>query len=222
MVRPLLRLLKPATQAEARRMPASSSPPRIDDAQLLAAIQNGDEDAAAELHDRLRPRVDATIRTLLRPGHSEHDDLAQQSFVEIVLSLPRYRGECALETWAATITARTVFKWIRRRTTERKLFEELDEDAPEPRSARDFGRELVTRDLAGRVRAHLATLDPAKSEAFLLHDVCGFDAREVAALTGISETAAHARIGRGRKEIHQRLADDPELARALYDLEVER
>ncbi len=220
MARPLLRLLKPADPAEESR-PSSSGPPPIDDAQLLAAMQSGDEDAAAELHDRLRPRVDATIRALLRPGHAEHDDLAQQSFVEIVLSLGRYRGECALETWAATVTARTVFKWIRRRTAERKVFADVPEDAPEPRSRRDLVRELETRQLAARVRQHLATLNPVKSEAFLLHDVCGFDAREIAAMSGISETAAQARIGRGRKELHRRLAEDPELAHALLDLEVE-
>jgi RNA polymerase sigma-70 factor, ECF subfamily len=185
----------------------------------LAAIQAGDEDAAAELHDRLRPRVDMTIRALLGPAHPEHDDLAQQSFVEIVMSFNRWRGECTLETWAATIAARTVFKYLRRRTTERKYFGEANELAAEPPCPVSLKRQVVARDIAGHVRRHLQNIDPTKAEAFVLHDVCGFDAREVAGIAGISEAAAHARIARGRKELHERLASDPELRDALFDME---
>jgi RNA polymerase sigma-70 factor (ECF subfamily) len=197
---------------------APPDPLAVDDAQLLAAIQSGDEHAAAELHDRLRPRVDMTIRALLGAGHAEHDDLAQQSFVELVLSLARYRGECSLETWAATITARTVFKFLRRKTTERRIFQPTDLAESEPPSSVGLGRSLVARDLAARVRVHLDAMDDAKAEAFVLHDVCGFNAREVAGIAGISEAAAHARIARGRAELHAKIAADPELRDALTGL----
>jgi RNA polymerase sigma-70 factor (ECF subfamily) len=201
---------------------ATSIPPGLDDAQLLAAVTSGDEHAASELHDRLRPRVDMTIRSLIGPGHSEHDDLAQQSFVELVVSFDRYRGECSLETWAATIAARTVFKYLRRRTTERKIFREpCDEEVDEPSSRSSLKRQVVARDIASRVRRHLDEIDSAKAEAFLLHDVCGFDAREVAGIAKISEAAAHARIARGRRELQEKIANDPDLRDALLDMEVE-
>jgi RNA polymerase sigma-70 factor (ECF subfamily) len=200
---------------------ARSTPP-LDDAQLLARVHAGDEHAASELHDRLRPRVDTTIRALLGPGHSEHDDLAQQSFIELVLSLHRFRGECSLETWAATITARTVFKFLRRRTTEKKIFQQaMEDDDAESSSPASLKRQVMARNIAERIRKHLEGIDSAKAEAYLLHDVCGFDAREVAGIAGISEAAAHARIARGRRELHEKLAADPELRDALVDMEVE-
>lgn len=217
MARPVLRLV-----ARNRLAVKAPSDPPLDDAQLLAAIQGGDEDAASELHDRLRPRVDVTIRSLIGSGHSEHDDLAQQSFIEIVLSLHRYRGECSLDTWAATIAARTVFKYLRRRTTERKIFRETNPDADEPPSSVSLGRRLVARDATNLIRHHLDAMDPAKAEAFMLHDVCGFDAKEIARISEISEAAAHARIARGRRELHERLAADPDLRDALVDMEVEQ
>jgi RNA polymerase sigma factor (sigma-70 family) len=253
--RPLLRLvsespstpLKDEVVGKRRAFPVEDeagveSIPPVDDAQLLAAIRAGDEAAAAELHDRLRPRVDATIRALLGVNHCEHDDLAQQSFIEIVLSLERYRGECSLETWARSISARIVFKYLRRRTTERKIFRAASSRSqseasssgdrssspsstspsgfPDPPSS-SLNRRLIAKDLADRVRTHLDTMDPAKAEAFLLHDVCGFDAREVAGIADISEAAAHARIARGRRELQALLAADPELRDALVDMEVE-
>jgi DNA-directed RNA polymerase specialized sigma24 family protein len=79
----------------------------------------------------------------------------------------------------------------------------------------------MARNIADRIRRHLQEIDTAKAEAFLLHDVCGFDAREVAGIAGISEAAAHARIARGRRELHEKLAADPELRDALIDMEVE-
>lgn len=217
MARIALRLV---AEKRATSNPAPSEPP-IDDAQLLAAIRAGDESAASELHDRLRPRVDSTIRALLGRAHPDADDLAQQSFIEIVLSMHRYRGECSLATWAATIAARTVFKFLRRKTTERRIFQPPDPDATEPAGPTSLARVLVARSAAARVRAHIANMDPAKSEAFILHDVCGFDAKEIADIVKISEAAAHARIARGRRELHARLSADPELRDVLVDLEVE-
>jgi RNA polymerase sigma factor (sigma-70 family) len=210
MGRPNLRLV--ASRSEA----TPPSTPPLDDARLLAAIRTGDEAAAAELHERLAPRVGRTIAALLGSGHPEREDLSQESFVQIVLSLDRWRGECSLETWAATIAARTVFKFLRRRTVERRAFQDAGDEPPE-RVGPSGTRQLVARDLATRIREHLAALDEAKAEAFLLHDVCGFDAREVAAIAGIGEAAAHGRIARGRRELHARLADDPELRDALED-----
>lgn len=197
---------------------APPSTPPVDDGRLLAAIRAGDQGAASELHDRLRPRVDRTIRALLGGGHPEHDDLAQQTFVEIVLSLERWRGECSLETWGATIAARTVWKFLRKRGLERRVFRDAGLGLAEPK-APSSARMLVARDVASRVRAHLDAMAPDKAQAFLLHDVCGFDAREVAGIAGISEAAAHARIARGRRELHERLAEDPDLRGVLLDLE---
>lgn len=202
--------------------PASGERPRASgDRSLVEAVCAGDEREAEALHDRVRPRIDRTIRALLGPGDRDHDDLVQQSFVELVLSLPRFRGDCALETWAATIAARTVFKAIARRKVERRLFapEALD---PDTSSAASMSRAVVVRDLANRIRRHLEAMDPGKAEAYFLHDVCGFDAREVASAAGITETAAFARIARGRRELQERLAQDPELSTPLHDMPGER
>jgi DNA-directed RNA polymerase specialized sigma24 family protein len=113
-----------------------------------------------------------------------------------------------------------VFKFLRRKTTQRKIFQAHDPDA-EPRSRASFGRRMMARDLTARVRAHLEAMDQAKAEAFILHDVCGFNAREIAGIAGISEAAAHARVARGRAELHAKLSADPELKDALDGLEID-
>lgn len=210
-----LRKLRLVGKPEAAPSSSARVASALDDAELLTAMVNGDPEAAAALHDRLRPRVLSTVRRLLGGNDPDLEDCVQNTFVEIVRSIDRYRGECPLEHWAARIAAYVVYKQIRRRRVERKIFEKRangevgDSDRPEPVNA---AQRLVARDLISRVRSTLERLDQDKVYAFLLHDVVGFDLAEIAEITGVTVAAAQKRLFRGRRDIHAELANDPELS----------
>jgi RNA polymerase sigma-70 factor (ECF subfamily) len=111
------------------------------------------------------------------------------------------------------ITARLISKHIRRRKFERRVFGALDAHllAGTSRSM----RQATLRSTVRRVLAHLNAIDKGKAWAFVLHDVYGYDLREIAKITDVSVAAAQARLVRGRREVHELIADDPELAHAL-------
>ena len=200
------------------RAPAGSArpPPALDDSELLAALRAGDSAAATALHDRVRPQVDRTIRRLLGPRDLDHEDVAQLAVIELVSTIDRYRGDCSLDSWTSTISAHVVYKHIRRRKAERRIFGALEpEFLAETRSPSRTGREAIIRSVMGRVRSLLDQIDENKAWAFVLHDVCGYDLREIAAITGVSVAAAQTRLVRGRREVHERIASDPELADLL-------
>ncbi|MDB4936358.1 MAG: polymerase, sigma-24 subunit, subfamily [Labilithrix sp.] len=194
------------------RLPA----PTLDDSQLLASVRAGDPDAAAALHDRLRPVVERAIRRILGRGDRDHEDLTQQAMIEVVTTVDRFRGDCPLDGWASTVAAHVVYNHIRRRTTERRIFESIRFEEDElPASTRSLARDASARSVLRRVLAHLDAIDEAKSWAYVLHDVCGYDLREVAEITGASVAAAQSRLVRGRRELLERLSADPELAPML-------
>jgi RNA polymerase sigma-70 factor (ECF subfamily) len=58
-------------------------------------------------------------------------------------------------------------------------------------------------------------MDAAKASALVLHDVCGYDLREVAQITETSVSAAQTRLVRGRADLHARICSDPSLADLL-------
>jgi RNA polymerase sigma-70 factor (ECF subfamily) len=217
--RPKLWLVHQAPQSS---LPPPQAPsPALDDSELLAALRAGDPEAATALHDRVRPQVDRTIRRLLGSNDVDHEDVAQQAMIELVFTMDRYRGDCSLDSWTSTLTAHVVYKQLRRRKTERRLFGALDPDDATMRSPSRTGREAVFRSLMQRVLAHLDKIDESKAWTFILHDVWGHDLREIAQITGVSVAAAQARLVRGRREIHERIASDPELANLLETMEGE-
>jgi RNA polymerase sigma-70 factor (ECF subfamily) len=200
--------------------PAASGHRPIDDRALVAAVQAGDEAVASALCNRCWPQVDRTIRKLLGRRDTDHEDVAQLALFELVRTIGRYRGDCSLDTWVQTVTAHVIFKHIRRRRTERRIFAGALGDDEAPASA--FGeapaglfaidRRSATRDILARVAAHLEQMNEGRAWTFVLHDVMGYELREVAEMTNVSPSAAQSRLVRGRRDLHERIAADPELA----------
>jgi RNA polymerase sigma-70 factor (ECF subfamily) len=190
---------------------------RLDDTQLLAAIRAGDPRAATSLYERSRPIVDRTIRRLLGRPDQDQQDISQQVMVELVRSVDGYRGECPLDGWIATVAAHIVWKCIRKRRLERRVW--VAEDGFEAEGSDQPAHNVMMRSIIRRVSRHLEAMDSTRAWAFLLHDVHGYDLREMAQIMEVSEAAAQSRLVRGRRDLHERIADDPELAGALAQRE---
>ena len=99
-------------------------------------------------------------------------------------------------------------------------------DAPAPRRfvyRRGPGTEGCpsAEDVRSRVLAHLDHIDEHKAWAYVLHDVCGYDLKEVAKITDSSVSAAQTRLVRGRRELRARIESDAELVLLLSKTEGE-
>jgi RNA polymerase sigma-70 factor, ECF subfamily len=184
--------------------------PRFDDTQLLAAVRAGDTKAANALYTRSRPVVERTIRKLLGSPDQDQQDIFQQVMVEIIRTIGGYRGECPLDAWISILAARVVYKNLRHRQVERRVV--ADSDPPESIAADQPAQRALLRSTIDRIKEHLDRLDPDRRWAFLLHDVHGYDLREMAQIMKTSVAAAQSRLVRGRKDLHERIGADPELA----------
>ncbi|HEX6765561.1 MAG TPA: RNA polymerase sigma factor, partial [Polyangiaceae bacterium] len=194
----------------------SSSTSADRDRELVNAVIAGDTRASAAFYDRLKPVIERTLGRLLGSRDPAYEDLFQQTLVALVESIDRFRNECPLEAWASIVAARIVYRHIRRRRLERRLFVVSDvEGEILPRAA---PAAPALRSAIRRVEAHLREVSEERSWTFLLHDVMGFGLAEVASITGASESAAQSRLVRGRKEIHSRIAQDAELVSLFEDL----
>lgn len=187
--------------------------PAFDDSEILAAMRAGDPAAASAFHDRVRPQVDRTLYRLLGRRDVDHDDMAQLALIELVYTIDRFRGDCSLDSWVATLTAHVVYKHLRRRKTERRIFAGPDDIAPA--STRGHAGEVAAKQVMQKVQGLLDDMDEAKAWTYVLHDVCGYDLKEIAQITGASVAAAQTRLVRGRRELHEKILRNPELAAEL-------
>jgi RNA polymerase sigma-70 factor (ECF subfamily) len=206
---PTLRVVVGEGKPTPPRPPSSS----LDDSEIVEACRRGDSSAASALHARVRGIVDATIARLLGRKDSRSEDLAQIAFIEIARSLARFRGDCSLDTWASRVTAHAIYKELRRRKTESRVFTAPPEY--EAASALDETAVVEHRSVLRRVRSHLAAMDPVKAWTLVLHDVAGYDLKEIAEITGASVAAAQSRLVRGRADLQSRIAADSDLAELL-------
>ncbi|HVZ72275.1 MAG TPA: RNA polymerase sigma factor [Polyangia bacterium] len=214
-------VLRLVPRAEGDSPPAGA--PELDDRALVAAIRRGDAGCASALCDRVWPQVDRTVRRLLGNADADRDDVGQLALIEIVTTIDRYRGDCSLDGWAQTITSHVIFKHIRRRRIERRIFTDLlASGAVEAPAATHTERGSTTRQLLARVAAHLDGMNDGRAWAFVMHDVLGYDLREIAEMTASSVAAAQSRLVRGRRDLHARIADDPELADLMLDFAKEK
>jgi RNA polymerase sigma-70 factor (ECF subfamily) len=162
----------------------------------------------------VRPIVDRTLRRLVGIRDNDYEDVAQRALFELIDTIDSFRGECPLDAWISIVTARTAFRVIRRRKLERRLFVDM-QGTEAPSLVRGHGGAVAARQAIDRIRAELDRMDANRAWTFLLHDVYGYDLKEAAQITGVSLSAAQSRLVRGRREIHERIRNDPALSRFL-------
>lgn len=188
-----------------------AGPKRPSDEEILDAFERGDAASSGQLFDRLIDTVDATIYRVMGRRESDHEDLIQTSFEQIIMSLAkgRFARACSLSSWASSVASHVALNALRSRIRERRVVDRSDgaEMAREMvRGSHDIERESGVREQMRRLRAALAEMDPAKAQTVLLHEGMGYELSEIAVLTGVSIAAAQSRLVRGRKELHAKLS----------------
>src|SRR5689334_19579008 len=160
-----------ASRAPLLLVPEPSGPdservaPAYDDSALIAAIKARDAGAARAFYDRVRPIVDRTLTPLLGKRDHEYEDVAQRILALIVETLDRFRGDCPFDAWISILSARCVYRTIRRRRLERQIVVDVTLEDTGPVVAGPAGA-VAARQALERIRAELSRMDPTRAWAF--------------------------------------------------------
>ena len=184
-------------------MPESA--PAADDA-LVAATLDGDDDAFAELVQRHKRRVFATASRFARDAH-QLDDLCQEVFLRAFRHLAKFRRDAPFEHWLARITVTACYDFLRR---ERRHRGQLSLDEMEF-DTRDISADAAVA--AGRARElvqwAMAKLSPDERLILTLLELEERSVREIATLTGWSESTVKVRAFRARQSMKKILQLEP-------------
>lgn len=171
-----------------------------EDARLVAAAARFDERARRELVGRLLGRVRSTVMYLAARS-PDVDDMTQRALIEVLGSCSTYRGESPLESWAASITTRTVMRLIKqRRTAEAR--EQAVEVMPEyPEWSRESQAPAEASDQRSAMALVLARLPEERREAMVLKHVHGYSVEEIAVATNTKVNTVRDRLRVARAEL---------------------
>lgn len=180
----------------------------ISDDELIAAAQAGDRLATDALLRRYGPRILRICRRLC-VSPEDLEEVYQDTLMDLVRYLPRFRGESGLLTWAYTI-ART--QWNRRvrrkRTAWTRQFVDTEITSVADRlidPARIPDEVCAGTQLRDELQSAMDTLGAVDRRILLLRDLEGFSAPEVAELTGLSVPAVKTRLHRARTAVRSAL-----------------
>ena len=166
--------------------PAHSTLTNDPDAPLLAAIGEGDRDAARELMQRRLPRLLAIAQRLLSDP-VEAEDVAQETFIRVWKAAGRWRsGEAKVETWMS-----------RRR-------EVLTDTVPDRADGTPGADTILTMGEAARTIKDAVAQLPDRQRLAL--ELCHFqDATNIdaAAAMEISVDALESLLARGRRKLRE-------------------
>jgi RNA polymerase sigma-70 factor (ECF subfamily) len=169
-----------------------------DFAALLAAAQCGSEQAFSVLWRDVNP---ALLR-YLRVVAAEHaEDVAAETWVQVVRGLPRFTGdESAWRAWLFTTARRRLLDQVRLR--KRHPSEPLDEISPMdiPRTA-DAEQVAMDNMATESAMALLSKLPEQQAEVIFLRVVAGLDTEAVAEMLGRSPGAVRVAAHRGLKKL---------------------
>lgn len=182
------------------------------DADLVQDTLEGHSQAFEEIVRRYQRLVFSIIYHYLG-RREEVEDLAQDVFLKVYNSLPRFDTRRSLKAWISRITANRCLDELRRsRARKTDLFSDLSEEEEarlwslHERSGE--GDNLTEVEAAESFRLLQKALDqlPEKDRmAFVLREMESMDYSEIAEVMKSSELAVRVRVSRSRKKLHDLL-----------------
>ncbi len=187
------------------------------EAEIIRRAQAGDSDAFATLFQNHKSRVYALCLRMTK-NTTEAEDLTQEAFLHVFRKLSAFRADSALSTWLYRVTVNTVLMHFRKKSLRQVSIDRPgtseDEGTPIPREfpSTDFRlKGCIDRVALNRA---LAELPQGYRRIFMLHEVQGYEHREIAKFLGCSVGNSKSQLHKARQKIRQLLERSGEVLAA--------
>lgn len=182
------------------------------EAGLVKRAQRGDTEAFSNIFHVHKPRV-YSLCLRMTNNVAEAEDLTQEAFLQVFRKLPTFRGDSALSTWMYRVAVNTVLMYFRKRGRPQVSLDEPSSQNVKARK-REYGlddQRLVTSvDRIALARA-IKELPDGYRTIFLLHEVEGYEHREIARLLKCSVGNSKSQLHKARLKMREILSQLPQL-----------
>ena len=171
---------------------------RTADAELASRLRQADLEAYEELYRRHGARLYNLAHRMLGQA-ADAEDLLQEVFLQVFRRIGTFKGEAALGTWLYRLTMNLCLDRIRSKAAKTDRQTASIEDIREWRLPAAGALDTQVRNVD--LERAIARLPEACRAAFLLHDVEGFEHREVGQILGVSDGTSKSQVHKARLRI---------------------
>jgi RNA polymerase sigma-70 factor (ECF subfamily) len=186
----------------------------------VARAQTGDENAFEALFLQHRQRVySLCLRMIGNPADAE--ELTQEAFLQVFRKIDTFRGEAAFSTWLHRLTVNVVLMRLRKKKVAQISLEESVGGDEFDDQKKEFGAaDLTLKGSIDRLNLEraIAQLPPGYRQAFVLHDVQGYEHHEIAEMLGSSIGNSKSQLHKGRARLRKLLRDTARVRRGQKEL----
>ncbi|GIM85419.1 sigma-70 family RNA polymerase sigma factor [Salinispora arenicola] len=152
----------------------------------------GDRDAAAAFVRATQQQVRRFLAALVSPV--EADDLAQETYLRALRSLPSFAGRSSARTWLFSIARRVAVDHVRAATSRPRTIPMADSHDVADADGSGFDRQVALEQL-------IAALPADRREAFVVTQVLGLSYAEAAEVCGCPVGTIRSRVFRAREDL---------------------
>ncbi len=174
----------------------------MNDSELINQILNGNRNAFAFLVNRYQKLV-VHITGRLIQRQEEVEDVCQDVFLKVYQNLGKYRNECKLSTWIATIAYNTSINYLRKF----KKGEEVNpDDSAIMHNLTDFKSDNYEQtDLHRYIREQIENLPVQYRTVLTLFHLEDFSYQEIEQITGMPEGTVKSYLFRAKAILKEKL-----------------
>lgn len=148
------------------------------------------------------PVYSVCLRFTRVPAQAE--DLLQETFIEVIRSIAKFRGEAPLGIWIRRVAISKALMFLR--SAWHKRGQSLDDDWEEIMTGSQLGHGSPTQpEQTIDLDAALGNLPAVSRTVVWLHDVEGYTHKEIAALLGKSESFSKSQLSRAYQKLRPML-----------------
>ena len=184
----------------------------LDEDILIAKLTEGDQAAFKDVFESYKDKVYNTSLSLLRNAR-DAEDITQDVFVEIFLSVKHFRGKSKLSTWIYRITVSKALDLIRKNKRKKRfafitsLFGEKGELVTDPPDFVHPGVTAENEELSAVLFNAISKLPQSQKIAFTLCKTEGLSYEEIADIMTVSVSSVESLMFRAKQNLRITLAD---------------
>jgi RNA polymerase sigma-70 factor (ECF subfamily) len=174
----------------------------MNDAELIKQILNGNMNAFTFLVNRYQKLV-VHITGRLIQRQDELEDVCQEVFLKVYQNLGKYRNECKLSTWIATIAYNTSINYLRK--FKKGIEENTDDEAALRNWSEHEINDFEKTDLHRYLRDQIELLPVHYRTVLTLYYLEEFSYPEIVQITGMPEGTIKSYLFRAKALIKEKL-----------------